>query len=118
MRDARWTNHVVLHVDLQLTIFNQKREKRGDVARVELAGVNRHSCWQIRGSHDLSAVAFDYYTRLAECTVAACRAGEIDDDRTSLHSVYSLLRDKEWSASSGYLCGGNNHVSAFRMFCN
>ena len=32
MRDARWSNHVVVHIDVQLSVFDQRRQERRDVA--------------------------------------------------------------------------------------
>src|SRR5690242_14394770 len=48
VRDARWSNNVVLHIYVQLTVLDEQRKKRRDVARVELARVHRNRRRQVR----------------------------------------------------------------------
>jgi len=31
MRDAGWTNYVIVHINIQLTLFDQRTQKRGEV---------------------------------------------------------------------------------------
>src|ERR1043165_7562211 len=103
VRDAGWTNHVVVHVDRECAVFDQQREKRGDVSRVELAGVNWNCRGQICWRENRDAVAFDGLIRLAQCAVAAGCTGELDDDRAALHSVHGFFGNQQRRAASGHL---------------
>src|SRR5258708_4259895 len=77
--NARWTNHIIVHVNAQLAVLDQQIKERGDVARVKLTGMHRHGSGQIQRRDNQHAVDLNRLVRFAESAIAAGGAGQIDN---------------------------------------
>ena len=89
MRDARSLGDLVREVQVDGAVLDQVQEQVGDVAGVELAGVQRHRRWHVSGADDGHAADIDVLTRLGELDIATRLGGEVDDDRAGTHPLGS-----------------------------
>ena len=101
MSDARWSNHVVVHIDLQLSVFDYRREKRSDVARVKLARVYGHSRGKIGRREDTLVLAQTTATNPSIVLVVLCPAPAVTIDPTSEMPEIAFVADISGVCSNG-----------------
>src|SRR6266403_5170150 len=78
--EQSFANDVVLGIDLKLAVFDHQQKKRGEVARVHLAGVVGHGAGQVIQADDGYAVDVDFFSALGEFAISAALGGQIDQE--------------------------------------
>src|SRR6266699_2824736 len=110
VRDARALGDLVLEVKVDRSVLDQMQQQVGDVARVQLARVQRHRRGHVAPAHDHDAVHIHVRAGLGELHVAARLGGEVDDDRPGPHALDHVRRHQQRSAASRHCGGGDDHV--------
>src|SRR5262249_12651353 len=77
---ARWADHIVSEIEVQLAVLDHLDHECRQVARVYLAGVNRDGRGKIERSHNHHAVYVNRLAGFAQYAVASGRTREIYND--------------------------------------
>src|SRR6184192_777177 len=110
VRDARALRDLVLEVEVDRSVLDQMQQQVGDVARVQLARMQRHRRGHVAPAHDHDAVHIDVRAGLGELHVATRLGGEVDDDRPGPHALDHVRRHQQRSTASRHRGGGDDHV--------
>src|SRR5215468_8562029 len=77
---ARRADHIVGEIEIQLSVLDHLAQECRQVARIQLAGVNRDARGQIERSHNLHAVYVSRLASLTQYAVTSSRTREIYDN--------------------------------------
>ena len=87
------------------------RRKRGDIARVHLAGVVGNGAGEIVPADDGDAVRYDFFAGLSELAISAAFGGEVNYYGTWRHALDHVGGDEQRRFCSGNHGGGNDDVA-------
>jgi hypothetical protein len=118
VRNTSRPNDVVIHIDAQLTLSNEKAQEGIDVTRIQLARMHGDACRKIERGHYNDAVFFYSFARAGQRAVAASRARQIDNDRPAAHPGNSFFGNHQRRAAARHLGRRYYHVRGARVFGN
>src|SRR5215510_2138771 len=103
---ARRAYDVVGEIEVQIAVLDHLAQEGSQVARIQLAGVNRDGGGQVERGHDRHAVHVYGLAGFAQYAIASGRSREVNDDRPALHSGDGLFGDQQRGAAPGHGGGG------------
>ena len=108
--NAGFRDHLVVEIGRQLAIGEQQVQQRGDVLRIQLAGVLGHGGRQVQRRGDRHVVLDDDLARFGELAVAAGLAGQVDHDAARLHALHGRGGHQPRRGTSRNQRGGDDDV--------
>src|SRR5262249_16277597 len=112
---ARRAYDAVGEIEVQMAVLDHLAQERSQVARIQLAGVNRDGGGQVQRGHDRHAIHVYGLAGFAQYAIASGRSREVYDDRPALHSGDGLFGDQQRGAAPGHGGGSDDAIGLFGL---
>src|ERR1039458_3375505 len=109
-------NNLIFEGQIQLLIFDQMSQERGDVAGVHHARVIRHAAGQVDRSDNGHTMLDHGLAGFGDLAVAATFGGQIEDHRTGRHSLHHVFGYKDRRFFSRNHRRGDHHIAFLHYF--